>query len=165
MLRTQPAQVMRGTLDGRKGDTVSDVHPEQASPAHAEVAFGFLSDLGFVLVERWVTGGNDFRGGWRLTYDSSELRVIVQYLDVEFEVHFRRGELDASYLFIDRELFGRRSGFGGDMFPPQKLASAIDRIADDIRQNYATILAGDVEAWRRIEHLLKTPPAKGNRLP
>lgn len=145
--------------------TLAEVHPQQASPAHAEAAFGFLADLGFARVERLVTGGDSFRDGWRLTYDSGELLVTVQYMDAQFEVHFRRGELDASYLFLDRELFGRRSGFGGDMFPPQKLASVIDRIADDIRTNYGNILAASPEVWRGIRRHLNALATKGPRLP
>lgn len=141
------------------------VHPEQASPAHAEAAFSFLSDRGFSRVERFVTGGDGFRDGWRLTYESAELRVTVQYMDAQFEVHFSRGELDASYLFVDRELFGRRSGFGGDMFPPQKLGPVIDRIAGDIRNNYGEVLAASPEVWRRIQRQLEAPATKRPRLP
>ena len=144
---------------------VSEVHPEQASPAHAEIAFGFLADLGFALVERWVTGVNSFRDGWRLTYEGPGTRVVVQYMDAQFDVYIRRGELDASYLFIDRELFGRRSGFGGDMFPPQKLGPVIDRIADDIRRNYGPILAGHDDVWQAIQRQLQAPKVKGRRLP
>ena len=144
---------------------MAEVHPEQASPAHAEAAFGFLTGLGFARTERFVTGGQGFRDGWRLTYESAELQVAVQYMDAQFEVHFRRDGLDASYLFIDRELFGRRSGFGGDMFPPRKLGPAIDRIAADIRSNYGDVLAASPEVWRRIRRQLEAPATKGPRLP
>jgi len=144
---------------------LAEVHPEQAGPARAEAAFGFLISRGFACVERFVTGGHSFRDGWRLTYQSAELQVTVQYMDMQFEVHFRRGPVDASYLFIDRELFGRRSGFGGDLFPPQKLGPVIDRVADDIRGNYGQVLAASSHVWRRIQQQLEAPSTKGPRLP
>jgi hypothetical protein len=97
------------------------MHPVQASPAVAEQAFTFLLARGFTLHERWVTGGESFRDGWRLTYASLSIQVIVQYMDAQFEVHFVHSDLDVSYLELDRALFGRRSGFHGDMFPPEKL--------------------------------------------
>ncbi len=156
---------MPNTLGSWRGVTLAEVHPYQASPAHAVAAFGFLAALGFACVERFVTGGVSFRDGWRLTYESVELQVAVQYIDVQFEVHFRRGGLDASYLFLDRELFSRRSGFGGDMFPRQKLGPAIDRIANDIRDNYGDVLAASPEVWRRIRQQLEAPTTRGPRLP
>jgi hypothetical protein len=94
------------------------IHPLQANPALAEKEFDFLAGLGFALQERWVTGGESFRDGWRLTFLGPTIKVVVQYLDAQFEVHFVRGDLDISYLEIDRDLFARRSGFHGDMFPP-----------------------------------------------
>ena len=86
-------------------------------------------------------------------------------MDMQFGVHFRRGPLDASYLFIDRELFVRRSGFGGDVFPPQKLGAVIDRVADDIRSNYGQVLAASPPVWRRIRQQLEAPSTKGPELP
>lgn len=144
---------------------MSEVHPEQASPAHAEAAFGFLCDLEFELVERHVTGGNSFSDGWRLTYESPSLRVSVKYLDAQLEIHFTRGELTAEYLFIDREVFARHSGLGDSMFPPQKLAPIVDRLASDIRDNYGSILAGDDRVWAHIRRLLDAPPTEVRRLP
>ena len=140
------------------------VHPIQASPQVAEKAFGFLVQLGFTLVKRWVSGGESFRDGWRLSYSSPVVCVTVQYLDAQFEVHFTRAGTTASYLAIDRELFGRRSGFHGDMFPPEKLEAAIERIADDIREHYDNILSGDDGDWTRIARL-QTQKSQPSRLP
>jgi hypothetical protein len=143
---------------------MSDVHPEQASPAHAEAAFGFLWNLGFRLEDRLVTGGNTFRDGWQLQYAGADVRVTVQYFDAQFEVFFQRAAVVADYLFIDRELFGWRSGLHGNMFAPQKLAPIVDRIADDIRDHFGPILAGDEAAWGRIKKMLDAPKEK-RRLP
>jgi hypothetical protein len=139
-------------------------HPIQASTQVAEKAFGFLVQLGFTLVERWVTGGESFRDGWRLSYSSPEVCVTVQYLDAQFEVHFTKSGTSASYLAIDRDLFDRRSGFHGDMFPPQKLEAAMERIAGDIREYYETILFGNEGEWTRIARLQNKEP-QTSRLP
>jgi hypothetical protein len=136
----------------------------QASPEAAESAFQFLILRGFTLEERWITGGQSFKDGWRLSYSSPDVRVIVQYLDAQFEVHFERAGITASYLAIDRDLFGRRSGFHGDMFPPQKLESAVTRIADDIRNNYDQILSGDEGEWSRIARI-QTEKLRSSHLP
>lgn len=74
----------------------------------------------------------------------------MQYLDVQFDVRFTRGGTTASFFLIDRALFDRRSGFHGDMFPPEKLENAIRRIAKDISEHYSLILAGDEDEWMRI---------------
>jgi hypothetical protein len=103
------------------------VHPLQASPTMAKTAFAFLGPLGFTLQERWVTGGESFRDGWRLTFSGPTIQVIVQYMDAQFEVTFARPGIAVSYLEMDRDLFDRRSGFQGDMFPPRKLEAAINR--------------------------------------
>jgi hypothetical protein len=139
-------------------------HAIQVSPQVAEKAFGFLGQLGFTLLERWVTGGESFRDGWRLSYSSPGVRVIVQYLDAQFEVHFTRAGITASYLAIDRDLFDRRSGFHGDMFPPQKLEATMERIADDFREHYDSILSGDEAEWTRIARLQMKEP-RTPRLP
>ena len=136
-------------------------HPIQSDPHSAERAFEFLLQRGFTIRERWVTGGESFKDGWRLSYPGPKVGVTVQYLDAQFEVHFERAGVAASYLAIDRDVFGRRSGFHGDMFPPQKLEAAIMRIADDIRQHYDQILSGDEAEWARIEYLCNKPRSSG----
>jgi hypothetical protein len=125
----------------------------QASPELAESAFAFLAQLGFTLEERWVTGGKSFKDGWRLSFSSPQIQVVVQYMDMQFEVHFVRKGLTVSYLEIDRDLFDRRSGFHGDMFPPEKLEGAIRRIAGDIGEHYGRILTGDEVEWDRLARL------------
>lgn len=134
---------------------MSHLHPDQASPARAEAAFAFLRDLGFLLGDEWVTGGESYRDGWRLGYASENVTVTVEYLDQQLEVLFMRGNVEADYLMIDRELFGGRSGFAGDQFPPDKVGAAIDAISADIRDNYGPILAGDDEVWSRIERIVQ----------
>ena len=135
------------------------LHPIQASPALAETAFEFLLQHGFALRERWVTGGESFKDGWLLSYSSPKVCVTVQYLDAQFEVHFERAGLTAGYLAIDHGLFDGRSGFHGDMFPPEKLEGAMTRIADDIRLHYSQVLNGDDEFWERLADLPKRPRA------
>jgi hypothetical protein len=105
-----------------------------------------------------VTGGESFKDGWSLTFAGPTVQLIVQYLDVQFEVHFVRDGIDVSYLEMDRDLFDRRSGFHGDMFPPEKLEGAITQIAKDIRENYAGTLSGDEDEWKRIAQLKSAPP-------
>ena len=128
--------------------------------ARAEESFGFLGDLGFRIAERFVTGGDTNRDGWRLVYSTSTVSVTVQYFDMQLEVLFVRSGVEADYLLIDRELLGRRSDLHGNMFPPQKLAPAIDRIAADIRAHFGAILEGDAAVWTRIQRLLEAPKDK-----
>jgi len=129
------------------------VHPLQASPQFAEDAFAFLRPLGFTVHERRVTGGDSFKDGWLLSFAGPKIDLTVRYMDAQFEVHFVRAGLRVSYLEIDRDLFDRRSGFDGDMFPPQKLEGAILRIAADIDAHYRGILAGDDDEWDQLVRL------------
>lgn len=140
------------------------VHPLQASPKFAEDAFAFLGPLGFTLQERRVTRGDSFKDGWLLSFAGPKINLTVQYTDAQFEVHFVRAGLTVSYLEIDRDLFDRRSGFHGDMFPPQELERAIPRIATDIDTHYQGILAGDDDEWNRLVRL-KAKPREAPRLP
>ena len=123
-----------------------------------------MADLGFRLADRRATGGQSFRDGWRLVYSAPTLTVTVQYLDMQFEVLFARAGIDVDYLFIDRELFGRRSGLHGNMFPSQNVGEVIGRVASDIREHFSSILLGDDNEWARIKRLLEAPKAKA-RLP
>ena len=140
------------------------LHPLQAKPDHAEAAFGFLRSQGFEQTERWVTGGESFRDGWRLTYESPNIRLTVEYLDAQFDVRFSRAGLDVSYFLLDRVLFNRRSGFHGNMFAPEKLANAIDRVAVDVRDHYGLTLKGDSETWRELDRA-RQQSAPGRSLP
>lgn len=139
---------------------MADRHPDQATPARAEAAFGFLAELGFHLADRHVTGGKLFRDGWRLIYASPGLKLTVQYLDTQFQVLFDRGGIETDYLFIDRELFGQRSGLDGNMFRPQNLAPIIELVAADIRDHFGSVLRGDDTEWARIQRLLDAPRPK-----
>jgi hypothetical protein len=127
------------------------IHPLQATPDYAETAFGFLQSQGFGQTERWVTGGDSSRDGWRLTYESPNIRLTVEYLDAQFDVQFSRAGLEVSYFLLDRVLFNRRSGFHGNMFAPQKLANVIDRVAADVRDHYGLVLTGDRDAWAEVD--------------
>ena len=139
-------------------------HHIQLSLAVAEEAFAFLTKLEFALKGRFVSEGQSFKDGWRLTFAGPRTRVIVQYMDMQFEVQFARDNFEITYLELDRDLFRRRSGFHGDMFPPEKLQSAIRKIADDIRTNYGPTLEGDDTTWAKMSHL-KAHPARPAHLP
>ena len=140
------------------------VHPLQATPDYAETAFGFLQGKGFEQTERWVTGGDSFKDGWRLTYESANTRVAIEYLDGQFDVQFARSGLAVSYFVLDRVLFNRRSGFHGNMFAPEKLGHVIDRVATDVRDHYDLTLRGDKEAWEELDRA-RQQPARGRFLP
>ena len=141
---------------------MTTLDPIQASPDYAEARFHFLIGLGFHLDERWVSGGNSYRDGWRLCYSSSTVRVTVSYLDMQLEIVFTKSDTSADYLLVDRELFARRSGFHGNMFPPQKLTKAIDRMSADVQEHYGSILAGDDAVWQRIVAALHAPKQKAH---
>jgi hypothetical protein len=83
---------------------------------------------------------------------------------MEFAVTFNRKGVRASYLFIDANLFGNRSGYKGCMFPRIRLEKVILETAKDIRENYQPILKGDDPIWKKIEAMLNAPTEK-RRLP
>jgi hypothetical protein len=139
------------------------MHRDQATPARAEEAFGFLVERGFHLHERRVSGGKSVKDGWRLDYAAPGVTVTVQYLDMEFDVLFAHAGLEVDYLFIDRELFGRRSGLQGNMFGPQTLGPIIDRVAADIREHFGPVIDGDPTEWARIRRLFEAPKTKVRR--
>jgi hypothetical protein len=143
---------------------MTGLHSDQANPQRAEQAFSFLSDLGFRIVERWISGGSSFKDGWRLRYASPVVSVEVRNLDMQLEVLFTRGGVTADYLFIDREILGRRSGLHGSMFPADKLETVIPQVAEAIRQELGALLAGEKSEWARIQRLISAPVTK-SRLP
>lgn len=126
------------------------LHPLQASTQHAEEAFAFLAAYGYVAIERFITGGVSFKDGWQLTYASDNEEVVIAYLDQELEIWLRRAGRQVSYFAVDRELFGRRSGFHGQMFPPGKVAGALDRIAADMNEHYGGLLQGRSNEWEAV---------------
>ena len=106
-----------------------------------------------------IAGGNTSRDGWRLTYSSPQVRVVVEYFDAQFEVRFARGKVVVTYLAIYRELFARRSGYHGDMFSPHELATVVPKIAADIREDYGRLLAGDDSEWDRVSRFARSNPS------
>ena len=136
------------------------MHTDQSDPTRAETAFGFLAERGYHLDDRFVSGGKSFNDGWRLVYVSRGATVTVRYSNMEFDVLFSRGGVEVDYLFIDRELFGSRSGLHGNMFPPQKLGPVIDSVAADIRDHFGQVLDGDRGEWARIKRLFEAPKPK-----
>ena len=143
---------------------MTGLHPDQSSPARAEAAFAFLAGLGFRNLERWISGGDSSKDGWRLVYATTSVSVEVRYLDMQFEVLFTRLGVTVDYLFIDRELLGRRSGLYGNMFPADKLAVVIPQVAEAVRQHFGPVLAGEESEWARIQRLVSAPATKA-RLP
>ncbi len=140
------------------------LHPLQASPAHAEKAFRFLTALGYQLEKREITGGQSFRDGWHLRYARPGVVVTVEYMDQQLQVRFEHAGVTSDFLSIDRGIFGSRSGLHGDMFPPQKLAAAIDLVAAQVHDDFGPILEGEEDAWHRIEQL-REAPNQARRLP
>ena len=140
------------------------LHPLQATPDYAETAFGFLRSQGFEQTERWISGGDSFKDGWRLTYESPNTQVTVEYLDSQFDVQFARSGVQVSYFVLDRVLFNRRSGFFGNMFVPVKLSKVIDRVAADVRDHYGLTLNGNDKAWAEVDRA-RQQPAAGRFLP
>ena len=139
------------------------IHPLQASPQVAETAFAFLAQQGFTLQERWISGDESFKDGWRLTFAGPMGEVVLQYMELQFEVNFMREGIAVSYLEIDRELFNGRGGFHGDMFPIQKIEGAVNRIAEDIREHYSLVFSGDEGVWKRLARV-KAERARARRL-
>jgi len=132
--------------------------------ALAERSFGFLRDRGFELRSRSPAATDSVRDGWSLEYHSPSVDVRVEYLEMQFNVLFTYAGTTASYLMIDRELHGSRSGLYGDMFPSDQLAPTLERVATDIADHYAPVLTGDAALWTRIRRLIEAPVVK-KRLP
>ncbi|NTW17067.1 MAG: hypothetical protein HGA41_06370 [Syntrophaceae bacterium] len=130
----------------------------------AKDRFAFLETLGFRLTkEEWPTG-DSFKDGFRLTYTGSPVSVVVEYYDMELVIWFHRERERVPYLFVDQELEAKRTGFAGCMFPRNKLAGAVNRMAEDIRLNYEHIIRGDKEVWTKLIALWHAPREK-RRLP
>jgi hypothetical protein len=157
--RVAPSQLKCDPLGSPTGDLLI-LDPLQAKPDYAEEQFAFLDGLGFRQIERWASGGQSFKDGWRLIYRSGLVQISIEYLDVQFDVCFVRDGVAVSYFTLDRDMFGRRSGFHGNMFPPEKLRDAIDRVASDIREHYGPILDGSDDPWTRIAQIVDQPRPK-----
>jgi hypothetical protein len=126
----------------------------------AKREFTFLTEQDFRLVEERPTQSVSFRDGFHLRYASHSVDLVVDYYDMELLPTFHRGAQQASYYFIDRYLFSNASGFGGAMFPLDKLAAALRVVVTDIREHYGAVLSGDDTTWHKIGSLLSAPREK-----
>ena len=104
---------------------------------------------------------DNFRDGWVVEYHSNPVEVRVEYLDWQFNVIFKHQTTRVSFLIVDRELHAQRSGLYGDMFPPDKLAGAIEQVAVDIRDHYSDVLTGEAATWAKLKRLSEAPATKG----
>jgi len=126
----------------------------------AKREFAFLTEQRFALVEQRPPASLDFRDGFHLRYARHPVDLVVDYYDMELLPTFHRGTQQAAYYFIDRYLFSNASGFGGAMFPLDKLAAALRVVATDVREHYGLVLSGDDATWRKIVALLSAPQEK-----
>ncbi len=117
----------------------------------AKQAFSFLADYGLTLAEERLPQSSHFRDGFLFKYAGGEVAVDVEYSDMEYVITFSRNRIRASYLFLDKNLFGNHSGYQGDMFMRDKLGQVIAKTATDIQQNYQQVLRGDELTWKEIE--------------
>lgn len=132
---------------------------------HAEAAFAFLISLGFERDSRANVGVPGMSmSGWELTYRSPTVWLRLLYADYQLEINFERSGARLEYFTLDRDAYDRRSGYHGNMFPSDKLAPVIDRVAADIQANYTSLLAGEQVAWDRAIHIQNAPKTK-RRLP
>ena len=141
-------------------------YPEFLTICHsAKDRFDFLEKVsGLRLTEEAWPAGDSFRDGFHLSYTGHPVSVLVEYYDMELVIWFKKSHEKVPYLFIDHELMNNRSGFAGCMFPRNKLADAVSRMADDIRLHYDDVLAGDVHVWQRLCAAWNAPREK-KRLP
>jgi hypothetical protein len=130
----------------------------------AKLAFRFLEQCGFSILDERQPVSHDFREGFNIRYGRGQNIVEVRYYAMEFNVNFQNANQKATYFFIDKYLFDNASGCAGCMFPPEKLDGIIFEVANDIEQNYKNILEGDLSIWRRIIANLNAPVTK-SKLP
>ena len=126
----------------------------------AQRAFAFLEQRGFILQPANDLSRFESDLGWHLEYRSPTVTVRILFDMHQFEVGFSAYSTRSSYQFIDRELYGRRSGFHGDMFGPDKIVSAITQIAADVEANYALALDGNPAFWDKVSKLQQAPVQK-----
>jgi hypothetical protein len=126
----------------------------------AKVEFSFLTEQGFNLLEQRRATGISFKDGFHFRYSRPPIDLIVEYYDMELMPMFCRGKEKVSYYFIDRYLFSNASGYAGCMFPLNKLAEPIQKIALDIKANYGLVLSGDNTTWGKIMALANAPQEK-----
>jgi len=130
----------------------------------AKQAFSFLSDYGLTLAEERLPQSSHVLDGFLFKYTGGEVGVDVEYSEIEYVITFSRKGVRASYLLIDKNLFGNRSGYQGSMFMRDKLGDVIAKTAADIQRNYEHVLRGDVATWKKIEAASNAPTGM-RRLP
>jgi hypothetical protein len=126
----------------------------------AKAEFSFLTEQGFNLIEQKRAAGISFKDGFRFRYSRPSIDLILEYYDMELMPMFCRGKDKVNYYFIDRYLFSNASGYAGCMFPLNKLAEPIQKIARDIKENYNLILVGNDATWEKIMALANAPQKK-----
>jgi len=128
--------------------------------ARAEAVFEFLGAYGLRLAKRH--GPEAARGPyWSLRYEAPRLVVTVGYADYQFDVTFEADGQRVEYFYLDQHAFDRRSGYHGNMFPPdERLPAVIDHVADDIRSHFQALLSLDAKAWEHAVRIMKAPLVK-----
>ncbi len=133
--------------------------------AQTKKSFVFLASLGFCVESEHEGTYSSFKDGFVITYVSKEVTAQVSYYDMELEVVFKKGQIAASYLFLDHNLHANASGLAGVMFAYEKLSPVIDSVARDIAANYGAVLQGDPSVWKKIEKLVLASREKKPFLP
>jgi hypothetical protein len=118
-------------------------------------SFTFLASFGFSLVSEKFPSTDSFKDGFSFKYIKKPVSITIQYYDMEYDIFFNMGNLSVSYVFIDKYLFSNRTGFQGNMFPREKLRNVITQTANDIEQNYQSIIKGNRTIWKKLEDLLR----------
>jgi len=127
--------------------------------------FLFLTALGYRMKSEYEGTYYSFKDGFDISYAFKDITIRVAYYDMELEIIFQKGKIQAPYLFLDINLFSNASGLSGIMFNHDKLASVIEDAAKDIQTNYKPILIGDITIWNKIEKLVTAPKEKKPFLP
>jgi len=69
---------------------------------------------------------------------------------MELDINFSKNNFNAHYFIIDSKIFNNATNFKGNMFPLEKLISALIIISNDIKKNYVKIFSGNKEIWEKI---------------
>lgn len=142
----------------------SDIDYRRNAVKRIETEFSFLHKFGYELVRSDIDNDNNFKSGFRLEYKNKEKGVKITYGDSEFNIYFFYGSVERSYLTIDYYLFNNASSLSGNMFRIEKLESIILSIAQDIKNNYSSILSGELAIWEKVEKI-PLSPVKEKKLP
>ena len=126
----------------------------------AKDQFAFLESIGLHLAKEQWPFGDSFKDGFQLSYSGFPVSVTVEYYDMELVIWFEMARDRVSYLLVDHEMMGNRSGFAGCMFSRDRLSDAVRRMAEDIRLNYGPLLSGEAGTWKRLMALVHAPRGK-----